>query len=126
MTLLKSVFAIALFSSHVAIAGEVPSVSINNLLANCSEITNTKILNDGNMPVLSFDLILKDSIGDCGCKSALGSFMVNATREDYRSFLMAGKINFLNDGKKYLPLATDSKLIGSSTIEIQFGCASPD
>lgn len=119
-------FIIVSFFSDRVLANNQASISISNSLSACVIIDSQQMLKDSKIPVLGLNVALKSSLADCGCKSALSSFTVSAKRDGYSSFLMGGKINFLKSGKKYLPLSTDSILIGSAQLEIQFGCAQPD
>lgn len=99
MVVLKySLLFSALFSVHVFALGE-ENISFDNKLSACAQIKNWKVIPDSDIPLLSFEVELNKSIGECGCKSALSSFTVSADKGDYSSFLMAGKINFLKSGK---------------------------
>lgn len=119
-----SLLAFLLVSLPVVAGGE--KIDIKNQLAQCSEIHNPILAVDGNVPVLSFELILKESIGDCGCKSALGAFSVYALRDSYQSHLISGKVALGKEGKKYIPVAADNSLVVSARLKVSFSCAQPD
>lgn len=101
-------------------------IDINNQLSQCSEIHNPKLVTDGSVPVLSFDLVLKESIADCGCKSALGAFSVYAQRGGAESHLINGKVALGKEGKKFIPVAADNNLISAARLMVSFSCAQPD
>lgn len=112
--------------SAAAIALDTNQLELSNGLAGCSELKGFYILDNSPVPVIAVDVVLKKSIAECGCKSALGTFSVYADRGDYSSYLLGGKINLAVPGEKYLPLATDVKLLKSAKIEVTFACAQPD
>lgn len=101
-------------------------IDINNQLSQCSEVHNPKLVTDGSVPVLSFDLVLKESIADCGCKSALGAFSVYAQRGGAESHLINGKVALGKEGKKFIPVAADNNLISAARLMVSFSCAQPD
>lgn len=101
-------------------------IDINNQLSQCSEIHNPKLVTDGSVPVLSFDLVLKESIADCGCKSALGAFSVYAQRGGAESHLINGRVALGKEGKKFIPVAADNNLISAARLMVSFSCAQPD
>lgn len=119
-----SLLAFLLVSLPVVAGGE--KIDIKNQLSQCSEIHNPILAVDGNVPVLSFELILKESIADCGCKSALGAFSVYALRDSYQSHLISGKVALGKEGKKYIPVAADNSLVASARLKVSFSCAQPD
>jgi len=125
MAVLKFSLLAILLMPFTTVAGD-EKIDIENLLSQCSAIRDLELSSEGNIPVLSFDLVLKESIADCGCKSALGAFSVYAQRDSYQSHLISGKIALEKDGKKYLPIAADNNLITSARLKVVFSCAQPD
>lgn len=119
-----SLLAFLLVSLTAVAGGE--KIDIKNQLSQCSEIHNPKLAIDGKIPVLSFELILKESIADCGCKSALGTFSVYALRDSYESHLISGKVALGKEGKMYIPVAADNNLVASARLKVSFSCAQPD
>ena len=120
----QCVLALLIGVSSIAKADGV--VLINNQLSVCTKISDSKIVKDTAIPMLSFNIQLKDSIADCGCKSALGLFSVSSKRDSYTSFLLSGKVALETSGNKTIPLAADYALIDRSDLEVSFACAQPD
>lgn len=118
------VVAFFLVSSIAAASDE--NIDINNQLSQCSEIHNPKLVTDGSVPVLSFDLVLKESIADCGCKSALGVFSVYVQSGSAESYLIGGKVALGKEGKKFIPVAADNNLISAARLMVSFSCARPE
>ncbi|MGV8838364.1 DUF2195 family protein [Cellvibrio sp.] len=125
MAALKFSF-LAFFLMPLVVLASDEKIDIKNQLSQCSEIRNPKLVTEGSVPVLSFDLVLKDSIADCGCKSALGAFSVYAQRDSYLSHLISGKVVLNNSGKKNIPVAADNSLVSSTRLDVSFSCAQPD
>lgn len=122
---LKFSFLVFLLLPLTAAASD-EKIDINNRLSQCSEIRNPKIVTEGSVPVLSFDLVLKESIADCGCKSALGAFSVYAQRGGTESYLINGKVALGKEGKTLIPVAADNNLISAARLMVSFSCAQPD
>ena len=101
-------------------------VVVDNQLSACAKIFDSKIVKDTAVPLLSFSVSLKDSIADCGCKSALSMFSVSSQRDSYKSFLLSGKVALEKSGDKFIPLAADYALIDKVDLEVSFSCAQPD
>lgn len=119
-----TVIAFFLVSSIAAASNE--KINIKNHLSQCSEIRNPKIVTEGSVPVLSFDLVLTESIADCGCKSALGAFSVYAQRGSAESYLIDGKVALGKEGKTFIPVAADNNLISAARLMVSFSCAQLD
>jgi hypothetical protein len=122
---LKYSFLIVFLMSITAVASD-EKIDIKNQLSQCSEIRNPKIIAEGSVPILSFDLVLNKSIADCGCKSALGAFSVYAQRDGAESYLINGKLALGKEGKKFIPVAADNNLISAARLMVSFSCAQPD
>lgn len=122
---LKFSLLVAFLLSLTAVASD-GAVDINNQLSQCSEIKGPKLMLKGSVPVMSFNLVLKDTIADCGCKSALGAFSVYAQRDSYESFLISGNVALEKEGKKIIPVAADKNLLKSAHLSVSFTCAQPD
>ncbi|WP_331345486.1 DUF2195 family protein [Cellvibrio sp. UBA7661] len=117
-------FCTLLFISATAAANEV--VVVNNKLSACTKIFDSKIVKENSIPMLSFNIQLKNSIADCGCKSALSLFSVSSQRDSYKSYLLSGKVALEKSGNKKIPLAADYALIDKVDLEVSFSCAQPD
>ncbi|WP_049628916.1 DUF2195 family protein [Cellvibrio sp. pealriver] len=110
--------------SSIAKADEM--VMINNQLSACAKISYSKIVKDTAIPMLLFNIQLKDSIAECGCKSALSLFSVSSHRDSYKSYLLSGKVALEKSGNKIIPLAADYALIDKVDLEVSFSCAQSD
>lgn len=117
---------LAVFLFSLTAMADDGKVDVNNQLSLCSEINNPTLITKGVVPILSFDLVVKDTIADCGCKSALGAFSVYAQRDSYESFLISGNVALEKGGKKSIPVAADKNLIKSARLRVKFSCAQPD
>jgi hypothetical protein len=124
MELLKSA-VLALFVAPLTAEANEEAIAVNNQLSQCSEINNSKLITKGVVPTFSFELVLKDTIADCGCKSALGAFSVYARRYSYESFLIGGKVSLEKEGKKIIPVAADKNLIKSARLSVSVSCVQP-
>lgn len=122
---LKYSFLIFFLVSLAAVASD-EKIDIKNKLSQCSEIHNPKLVVEGSVPFLTFDLVLNGSIADCGCKSALGEFSVYAQRDGAESYLINGKVALGKEGKKFIPVAADNNLISAARLMVSFSCARPD
>lgn len=119
-------FMFLLFVSSCATASNTEPVKLNNQLSACIATTNMKISMEGRIPVLSFDLQMIKHLGECGCKSALGSYTVYSQMEEYTSYIIGGKAGFAKSAHKYLPLAAEQNLIDKRKLIVDFSCAQPD
>jgi len=102
------------------------SVNIDNQLSECIIPTNIKISKEAKIPILSFYLKVNGSIAECGCKSALGAYTVFAQMEDYKSYVIGGKVAFVKSEYKYLPLSAEQGLIDKKKLILSLSCAQPD
>jgi hypothetical protein len=126
MAVLKfSILAIFLLAS-CASAENLNKVTFNNQLNNCISISNKTITNENLIPIVCFDLNIIKPIGECGCKSALGSYTVFLNNDDYKSFILGGKVILLKSGKKYLPITSEKSLINNKDILINISCSTPE
>lgn len=122
----SSMVALFLCISSCAQSLESELVKIENNLSSCLSLTNSKIVKNEKVPILSVDLHVDKLIAECGCKSALGEYAIYSSKGDYRSYLIGGKITLLTSGIKYVPVSTDYGLINSGTLELSLSCARPD
>lgn len=122
----KFSFILLLALTSCATANESPQVNINNQLKACADISALEVSAQGKIPTLSFDLKLNKPISECGCKSALGTFTVFSLKEDYKSYLLSGKVALMKSERKSLPLSAEQNLIQSGKVTVDFSCALPD
>ncbi|THB62952.1 MAG: DUF2195 family protein [Gammaproteobacteria bacterium] len=114
------------FASSCAAAKQPDKIEINNNLSACTYITNTKISTENDIPLLSFDLKIDKPISECGCKSAQGAYTVYTYTENYKSYILGGKIVLMASKHKSLPLSADKNLIDNRKLIIEFSCSQPD
>lgn len=112
--------------SSCAVAGNLGNIKINNQLAACASFANTEVSKEGAVPIFSFDLEVHKPIAECGCKSALGSYAVYSSSEEYKSYIIGGKVGFVASSRKYIPLSAEQNLIKNHELIIEFSCAQPD
>lgn len=114
------------FIVSCATANERESIQLNNQLSACIAVNDVQTSIENGIPVLSFDVQIKQSIAECGCKSALGSYSVMAKMAEYQSYIIGGKVAFTKSEHKYLPLSAEQGLINKRNLEIVLSCAQPD
>jgi len=102
-------------------------VTVENALAACVDVRpGLRSTADGQL-LLRADLQLKQSIGRCGCKSAIATYTSQAVLEGgHRSFLQRGSLRVRESGARTLTLASDAGLAGEGGIVLSLGCAAPD
>jgi hypothetical protein len=72
-------------------------------------------------------LDVKKPIGDCGCKSAVVSYVSWIVLEGaHRTPLLQGRLGVRQSGPRTLPLASDATLIGDRPLVLSFDCMAPD
>jgi hypothetical protein len=106
--------------SSCAVAGNVDNINLNNQLSACTSLANTEISKEGEIPIFSFDLEVHKPIAECGCKSALGSYAVYTSSEEYKSYIIGGKIGFVASSRKYVPLSAEKNLIQKRELIVEF------
>lgn len=103
------------------------SVKVENALAACVDVRpGLRSTADGQL-LLRADLEVKQSIGRCGCKSAIATYSSEVVMEGgYRSFLQRGNLRVRESGARTLTLASDAGLAGERGVVLSLGCAAPD
>ncbi|MCD0505840.1 DUF2195 family protein [Bordetella petrii] len=110
-----------------AAAQAAGAVKVENALAQCVAVQpGMRTVTDGQL-LLQADLEVKQSIGRCGCKSAIATYTSRVELEgQHRSFLQSGSIAIKQSGSRTLTLASDDQLVGDRTVVLSLGCAAPD
>jgi len=88
------------FIVSCATANERESIQLNNQLSACIAVNDVQTSIENGIPVLSFDVQIKKSIAECGCKSALASYSVMAQMAEYQSYIIGGKVTFTKSEHK--------------------------
>ena len=122
----KLLLLLLVSSCSVADDFENIDIEIENGLSSCVTIDNVKRLENAILPSASFNLAVNKTISHCGCKSALASFIVYAVEEDYRSYIIGGKVGFRASAIKNVPLSAEETLVKDRNLAITFSCAQPD
>jgi hypothetical protein len=112
--------------SSCAVAGNLDNIKINNQLSTCASFANAEISKEGAIPIFSFDLEVHKPIAECGCKSALGSYAVYSSSEEYKAYIIGGKVGFVASSRKHIPLSAEHNLIKKRELIVEFSCAQPD
>lgn len=126
MAVRKFKFIFLLLVSSCVTASDTGSVNIDNQLSECIIPTDIKMSSEAKIPILSFYLQMNGSLAKCGCKSALGAYTVFAEMEDYKSYVIGGKVAFAKSEYKYLPLSAEHSLVDKKKLIVSLSCAQPD
>ncbi|MBV7483534.1 DUF2195 family protein [Bordetella sp. BOR01] len=121
---LAAVLAAALCGAAAHASG---SIKLENALAACVDVQpGMRATTDGQV-LLQAGLQVKQSIGSCGCKSAIATYTSRVELEGgHRSFLQSGALRVKQSGSHTLTLASDEKLVGDRDVVLSLGCAAPD
>ncbi|HYG42193.1 MAG TPA: DUF2195 family protein [Bordetella sp.] len=121
---LAAVLAAVLCGTAAHAAG---SIKLENALAACVDVRpGMRTTTDGQV-LLQAGLDLKQSIGRCGCKSAIATYTSQVELDGgHRSFLQSGALRVKQSGPHTLTLASDEKLVGDRNVVLSLGCAAPD
>ncbi|MBO9356838.1 DUF2195 family protein [Bordetella petrii] len=121
---LAAVLAAALCGLAARASG---SVEVENALAACVDVRpGMRATTDGQV-LLQAGLDVKQSIGRCGCKSAIATYTSQVELDGgQRGFLQSGSLHVKQSGTRTLTLASDEKLVGDRSMVLSLGCARPD
>ncbi|SRR5690606_31284312 len=110
-----------------AAAQAAGAIKVENALAACVDVQpGMRATTDGQV-LLQAALDVKQSIGRCGCKSAIATYASHVELDDgHRSFLQRGALRVKQSGARTLTLASDEKLVGDRNVVLSLGCAAPD
>ena len=103
------------------------SVKLENALAACVDVRpGMRTTTDGQV-LMQAGLDVKQSIGRCGCKSAIATYTSRVELDGgQRSFLQSGSLRIKQSGSHTLTLASDEQLAGDGNVVLSLGCAAPD
>src|SRR3546814_12391262 len=95
------------------------SLKVENALAGCVDVRpGMRATTDGQV-LLQAGLDVKQSIGACGCKSAIATYTSQVELDGgHRGFLQSGALRIKQSGAHHLQLASDGKLVGDRTVEM--------
>lgn len=124
LRLAAALLATALCSPAAQAAG---SIKLENALAACVAVSpGMRTTTDGQV-LIQAGLDVKQSIGRCGCKSAIATYTSRVELDDgQRGFLQSGALRIKQSGTHTLTLASDEALVGDRDVVLSLGCAAPD
>ena len=121
---LAVLLAAALGAPAVHAAG---AIKIENSLAQCVDLQPGVRTTTAQQEVTQATLNVKQSIAECGCKSAIATYTSQVEMEGgYRSFLQRGALLIKASGVQPLTLASSAQLLGDRDVVLSLGCAAPD
>lgn len=124
--LMKKTIACSLLSLAL-VNGPAPahntSVRISNTLSACVAVHIRETFIHDNMIVAGTDFRLLNSIGDCGCHSALAEYDSITSVNTAQQVLQNGLINIGKSGSKTLVLASEPALVANRDIQLRVYCA---
>ena len=117
---------IALFSCVIAVllneaaANNNPVVSIENDLVPCVQVTAYDVVQLNNLTLLNAAITVNQSIGYCGCKSAIARYHLYSEGQHLRS----ETITLKNSTNYSFVLASDNCEAVSQMLQLQLSCGS--
>lgn len=127
MPLFRSLVAVFLcaISAGQAASGDAVEIDLQNGLSSCVDLKPGQVKRQAN--IVSFDarFNLHQSIGLCGCMSALVNFTASVDVNGIRQKLQQGIISLAREGDKTLILASDQNLIAGQDVRVELSCAGP-
>ena len=97
------------------------SLQIDNSLKQCISVDSHSIKQVENTRLLKINYNTKQSIGYCGCKSALAQYRVFISNQE----LSAGLIDFRDNDSLSLTLSNTDILLTEAPVTVSFACAQP-
>ena len=99
-----------------------PGVALDNHLVDCLQVDAQRV--SASPARLSFDYRLKDSLADCGCKSALASYRTQDGPGADAQVMIEGQLRL--DGRQHVDLPlTDGGPRPDHGLTVVLGCARP-
>lgn len=103
------------------------AIRLDNALAQCVDLRPGPRTTSEGQVLLQAQLDVKQSIGHCGCKSAIATYTAQVELEGgQQGFLQSGSLRIRESGARTLTLASDAKLVGDRAVVLSLGCARPD
>lgn len=121
---LVAVFLCAISAGQAA-SGDAVEIDLQNGLSACVDLKPGQVKRQAN--IVSFDarLSLHQSIGRCGCMSALVNYTASVEVNGIRQKLQQGIISLAREGDRTLILASDLNLIAGKNVRVELSCAGP-
>jgi hypothetical protein len=109
----------AVFAAHA------DQITFQNDLSACVSITATKTSTESNVVWANTRVHHRNSIGECGCLSALATYTSSVNRGGVRQVLQEGLIGLGSGGERKLVLATDPALVANKEVRVRLACTGP-
>ncbi|WP_114217224.1 DUF2195 family protein [Ochrobactrum sp. 3-3] len=121
---LAALFICVISTVHAA-SSEAVEIDFQNGLSACVGLKPGQVKRQAN--IVSFDarLSLHQSIGRCGCMSALLNYTASVEVNGVRQKLQRGIISLAREGDRTLILASDQNLIAGKDVRVELSCAEP-
>lgn len=100
-------------------------VRFQNELAACITIKLRDTARESNVVVANTSIHVLKPIGECGCLSALASYVSSVNRGGVQQTLQQGLIGLIGGGEKSLVLATEPSLVANKEVRVRLACAGP-
>ncbi len=109
-----------------AYAFEAFTLKLDNHLAACITINKPTMYSLDGILFAKIAYVQKDSVGACGCKSALSNYTSYGGKKERHAFLMSGNLVFGEAGTMNLPLTMNPLLVVEKGIRLAISCANPE
>jgi hypothetical protein len=121
---LVAVFVCAI-STGQAVSGESVEIDLRNGLSACVDLKPGQVKRQAN--IVSFDarFSLHQSIGMCGCMSALVNYTTSGEVNGTHQKLQQATISLAREGDRTLILASVQKLVEGKDVRVELSCAGP-
>lgn len=111
--------SISLYANE-AISNEI---KINNTVEKCITFSPISSRNEKNSVLMSIKANVEKPSYECGCRSMMLDYSVDMKSNDGPFKILRSKISVLSSQEMLLPLSTDSELIASQELMINFSCS---
>jgi hypothetical protein len=100
-------------------------ITFQNQLSDCVTIKVNKISTESNVVSANTLIELHKPIGECGCLSALATYLSSVTRGGVQQVLQEGLIGLRSGGEKTIILATEPSLASYKDVNVRLACTGP-
>ncbi|UTV99849.1 DUF2195 family protein [Marinomonas rhizomae] len=99
------------------------NIKINNTVEKCIIFSPVDTTNEKNSVLMVIKANVEKPTYECGCRSMLLDYSVDVQSNEEPFQVLRSKISVLSSQELLLPLSTDSKLIASRELTINFSCS---
>lgn len=118
-------YIILLVLSSMVLSANAGQVTFDNNLSKCMSIKLKKTSTQLNIVLADTDIVLHQSIGECGCFSAQASYVSSVIVDGFRYILQEGQIGLMKGGERILVLASDPFWVENKPVQVRLGCTPP-